>query len=110
MMLRIVYVDDEKELCEVFQEIFSTPEVSIETYSSPSKALEKILENPPDLIFMDYRMPEMNGLELARKCPGNIKKYLLTGENNLTLDFPFEAILSKPSNSKQIREIISNAK
>lgn len=37
------------------------------TYSRPSAALEELEKKRPDAVFLDIDMPEMNGLELARK-------------------------------------------
>ncbi|MFZ4715255.1 MAG: response regulator [Bacteriovoracaceae bacterium] len=108
MSIRVFYVDDEAELCELFEEAFSGPDVIIETFTSPLKALEKILENPPNLLFTDYRMPEISGVELGQQCPETLEKYLITGENNLVIDIKFEAIISKPMNSELVGKIILN--
>lgn len=108
-MIKVYYVDDEPELCELFDDLFANSEVLICTFSDPTVALQKILTNPPDLLFMDYRMPGMNGVELAQKSPIHLKKYLISGENNLTKDILFEAILSKPLNIQLIRKIIMDA-
>ncbi len=108
-MIKVYFVDDETELCELFDDLFANSEVLICTFSNPTDALEKILTSPPDLLFMDYRMPEMNGFELAQKCPTHLKKYLISGENNLTNDILFEAILCKPLNIQLIRKIIMDA-
>jgi two-component system invasion response regulator UvrY len=32
-----------------------------------AEALQKVLEAPPDLILLDYQMPDLNGVDLARK-------------------------------------------
>jgi two-component system invasion response regulator UvrY len=32
-----------------------------------AEALQKVLEAPPDLIVLDYQMPDLNGIDVARK-------------------------------------------
>ena len=32
-----------------------------------AEALHKILESPPDLVVLDYRMPDLNGVDVARQ-------------------------------------------
>ncbi len=108
MALKIFYVDDEPELCELFEDLFSENDVHIKSFPDPLQALEEINQNPPDLLFMDYRMPGLSGVELAHKTSVEIKKYLISGENNLRPDYPFEGILSKPLDTLLIREIIKS--
>ena len=108
-MIKVYYVDDEPELCELFVDIFASSEVSVSTFNNPSEALQEILSNPPDLLFMDYRMPRMNGIELAQNSPAHLKKYLITGENNTSENIMFEAILKKPLDVQLIRKIIMDA-
>lgn len=109
-MLSVYYVDDEPELCELFEDLFSSSEVKVVTFTNPLLALEEILLSPPDLLFMDYRMPGMNGVELAKKTDPQLKKILISGENNVVTDFNFEFILAKPLNIKLVREIIAKGK
>ena len=109
-MIKVYYVDDEPELCELFVDFFASSEVIVSTFNDPLEALEEILSNPPDLLFMDYRMPRMNGLELTQKSPAHLKKYLISGEINISVEFIFEAILKKPLDVPLIRKIIIDAK
>ncbi len=109
MPLKVYYVDDEPELCELFNDLFSSSEIIVTTFTDPIVALKIIQENPPDLLFMDFRMPGLNGLEMAKKLSPQLKKYLISGENNLAMDYPFQAILKKPFNIKEIRELIQTA-
>lgn len=110
MALKIYYVDDEPELCELFEDLFSDEDVFIKSFPDPLKALEEINQNQPDILFMDYRMPGLSGVELAQKTNVEIKKFLISGENNLRTDYPFERILSKPLDTLLIRELIKSFK
>ena len=110
MEIKVYYVDDEPGICELFEELFSTDEVTVVTFTDPFLALEAILQSPPDILFTDYRMPGMNGVDLAKKTDPMLKKILISGENNVVTDFKFDAVLTKPMNTTLIREIIAKAK
>jgi DNA-binding NarL/FixJ family response regulator len=38
-----------------------------------AEALQKVLDSPPDLVLLDYQMPDLNGVDIARqiseRCP-----------------------------------------
>ena len=72
-MIKVIHVDDEKNCLDLTKEImaFYDKEVNIESFTSPRKVIENVLTNEPDLILSDYRMPEMNGIELTKQ----IRKY-----------------------------------
>ena len=53
MALRVVYIDDEIMLSEIFQEMISCESISVKTFSDADKAIEDIRTNPPDIIFYD---------------------------------------------------------
>jgi DNA-binding NtrC family response regulator len=108
--IKVYYVDDEPGICELFEELFSTDEVTVVTFTDPFLALEAILQSPPDILFTDYRMPGMSGVELAKKTDPMLKKILISGENNVVTDFKFDAVLTKPMNTNLIREIIAKGK
>lgn len=46
--------------------------------TSPVKAMEKILEDCPDLIFIDVQMPQMSGLEFVKQLHGRVNPSLRT--------------------------------
>lgn len=66
---RTIIVDDEKAAIDsmiVLLEDF--PELTIvNTFISSKEALEFVLKEKPDFIFLDIKMPEISGLEFARK-------------------------------------------
>ena len=110
MGIKVFYVDDEAGICELFEELFSNDEVTVVTFTDPFLALEAILQSPPDILFTDYRMTGLNGVELAKRTDPMLKKILISGENNVVTDFKFDAVLTKPMNTTLIREIIAKAK
>ena len=71
-MIRVLHVDDSYDFREAFKQNLCErfPHVDIEEAVCGDEALQKIKRTPPDLIFMDIRMPGMNGLQLTRKIKG----------------------------------------
>jgi DNA-binding NarL/FixJ family response regulator len=65
----ILIVDDSAPLRQALKERLqiSFPTVSIEEAADGSQALRKVDASPPDLIFMDIKLPGENGLELTKK-------------------------------------------
>ncbi len=109
MSLKVVFLDDEPILCECFSDEFSSANVEITTYSDVNKAIEAVTANPPDLVFLDYRMPTLTGDLAAKKMPDTVPKFLVTGELDLKTDYPFVEILKKPFQYEKIQEIIDKA-
>ena len=68
-MLRVLIVEDKaifreelkKSLCDHF------PSVAVEEAGDGAEALQKVSRTAPHLIFMDIRLPGVNGLQLTRK-------------------------------------------
>jgi CheY-like chemotaxis protein len=108
MSLKVVYVDDEVELCEIFQYTFEAENVSITTFTDPAVAFEAIAKSTPDLIFVDFRLPKTTGDEFALSLPPNIPKFLVTGDIMLETKYPFTKIFPKPYRKEEIQSCIAN--
>ena len=63
-MSRILVIDDEPALGENIVRMVRQPEVSVSVCTDPVKGLADALANPPDLVFLDMRMPGMSGEEV----------------------------------------------
>jgi CheY-like chemotaxis protein len=63
-MKRIVIVDDDELMRELLSRYLEKEEYCVRVHSSPSDALSSILNDPPDLILSDIKMPGMTGIEL----------------------------------------------
>ena len=65
--MNIMIVDDEKIVRESLFHWFAKLGHQVAKASSGFEALEQLAKNPFDVLFVDIRMPEMNGLELLEK-------------------------------------------
>lgn len=57
----ILLVDDEKFFLDLERDFLKDSPVTILTAASGAEAIEMVREHAPNLIFMDLRMPEMDG-------------------------------------------------
>ena len=66
--LRALAVDDSPETLEEISRIMRRVGVACDTAVSGQRALERLhaAEQPYDIVFVDWRMPHMNGVELTR--------------------------------------------
>lgn len=66
---KVLIVDDESTGRTILSKIIQQVEndISVEAFDNPLEALDWLDNNHPDLIITDYRMPDMNGVDLIRK-------------------------------------------
>ena len=107
MPIKLYYLDDEPELLELFSDLISSEHVAITTFSDPLLALDAIKANPPDLLFLDYRLPHTTGDQIALQVPASIPKVLITGDLDVTLHAKYEAKFAKPVSTKDVKAFLS---
>lgn len=96
MPLKIVYLDDEPGLCEMFVDNFASQDVTVDTFTNPEAAVKAINESPPDLVFLDYRLPGTTGDEVAGCLSTFIPKVLITGDLTVISALSFVKVFHKP--------------
>jgi len=65
-MLKILVVDDEQEIVKALKDFFSRRGYDVYAAYNGTKALEIVKEQRPHLVFLDIRMPVMDGLKVLR--------------------------------------------
>jgi len=100
MSLKIVYLDDEPALLEMFGDLFSSPDREIALYDNPKTAIAAIEADPPDILFIDFRLPGYTGDQIAQLLDPKIPKVLITGDMEVKCAYPFHAVFEKPYTSK----------
>ena len=112
---RILVVDDEEELSNSIKKLLTIKNYNVTTASDGIKAIEKIKSEKFDLILMDIRMPNMDGIESVK----NVKKrnpeafiVMMTGEagndeSEKALEVGGYAVLRKPFSPEKLLKSIS---
>ncbi|MDD3088958.1 MAG: response regulator [Candidatus Omnitrophica bacterium] len=79
---KILLVDDDKDMCESLADVLTLDaDYGISFTTDPFKALELVKAEDFSLIVLDYKMPEMTGLELLKRIKEirpDVKVFLLT--------------------------------
>ena len=83
-MVRVLLVEDNRIYREAFKDnlLPHFPGMTVVEAENADEALQKIKATPPDLIFMDIRLPGMNGLQLTQRVKKDFPKMpvvILTG-------------------------------
>ena len=83
---RMIVADDDEEICRGIVKTMARAGVEVDYATTGRAAAEMVRErredHPYDLVLLDWKMPELDGLETARlirkDCPDNIPILLLT--------------------------------
>jgi CheY-like chemotaxis protein len=80
----VLYIDDEPLLCRVFHRILDRRGAPIVTFTDPELALAYAHANPIAVIVCDYRMPNLNGLELLARLELDVPFFLVSGDISIS--------------------------
>lgn len=67
-MKKILVVDDEKDICDLFRRILESAGYQVSTANSGEEALEIIRQESFSLLFLDLNLPGIDGIELCRRA------------------------------------------
>lgn len=111
---RMLFVDDEPELVNLMGIMSDMWGYTCKGFTNPKEALEHFKTTDYDVAILDYRMKEMNGIELARelkKINAEIPILLATG-NNQNIDpwllKDISKMIGKPYRSEDMQTAISS--
>lgn len=68
---RVLIVDDHEDNVELLRARLESWGYATDCAGDGAEALEKIEESPPDLVLLDVMMPNIDGIEVARRVKGN---------------------------------------
>ncbi|MCX6833566.1 MAG: sigma-54 dependent transcriptional regulator, partial [candidate division Zixibacteria bacterium] len=79
---RILVVDDSPDTLEVLQRNLTAQGYQVSTARSVSEATRRLETTPPDLVITDYKMPQIDGLDLVQYVRNNyrdVEVIMITG-------------------------------
>ncbi|MBB6218589.1 two-component system response regulator AtoC [Anaerosolibacter carboniphilus] len=117
MKKRILIIDDEKVLCMSLKEGLKDFGYDVDTACTGTEGIKKLLDFKPQIIFLDMRLSEENGLEVIKKVKAIDKevevimmtaygdtKTAVTAIKNGAFDY-----IHKPFDLEEIQFLISKA-
>jgi len=116
MISKILVIDDDPAVRGAFKLILEDDNFSVREAENGLQGIEMTLAERPDLIFLDLRMPGIDGVETLRRLRSideTLNIYIVTAFANEYMEqlkvireegFQFE-LASKPLSSEQIRNI-----
>lgn len=109
----ILVVDDEKNIRLTMSQALEALKIPVQTAVNGEEALQKLREGTFALVFLDLKMPGMDGMEVLRRIKSNwprIRVVIITAHG--TIQSAVEAMklgavdfLQKPFSPKEIREL-----
>ncbi|MCR5560097.1 MAG: response regulator [Schwartzia sp.] len=115
---RILIVDDTPMNLEVAKGLLKQTEIHIDTAESGQEALVLMAQNDYDVVFLDHRMPQMDGIEtlanfLASEGTRNknipmisLTANAVSGAREMYIKAGFTDYLTKPINSSQLEAML----
>lgn len=114
-MKKILIIEDELKMIEGLKDNLEFEGYEVDTAMEGNSGLQKVLQNPYDLILLDVMLPEVSGFDIcktARKEGVNTPIILLTAKGEeidkvLGLEFGADDYITKPFS---LRELLARIK
>lgn len=71
--VKILLVEDEKEVLELYKLKLTIDGYEVIVAENGSEGLKKAIEENPEMIFLDIKMPEMDGFEVLKRLRSDNK-------------------------------------
>ncbi len=84
-MKRVLYVEDEPALGEIFKAVLEARGYSVDVALNGHDGIEMHTTDPYDIVALDYQLPDMSGLDIAREFfsrNSELPVILITGRGN----------------------------
>jgi len=65
--VKVLVIDDDNELARAMQPVLKTYSIDIDAAHTPEEGLQRLRQEPYDLLLLDVMLPHTNGFELCRQ-------------------------------------------
>ena len=114
----VVIIDDDQHLTNLLAEVLQAEEFEVHATNDPVGSLELVLEVRPDVVLLDWMMPQKDGMDILKElkresATRDIPVFMLTSKGMLSeVNQLFSAgaddYISKPFNPAVIAKQIRN--
>ena len=117
---KILVVDDTVMNLTVVKGLLKQTKIKIDTVESGFECLKRVVEKKYDIIFLDHRMPGIDGIETLKRMQeleGNLNfdtpvisltANAISGARQIYLDAGFQDYLTKPIDSSKLEDMLIN--
>jgi len=115
--VKALVVDDTALSRDVLARMLAAIGVQVETAANGSEALEKVSSQRPDIVFLDIRMPGMDGMQVMQKlrkhyedacpCLVAVSASALHHERRRYIDAGFDAFIAKPIYATEVYDCLA---
>jgi len=113
----ILVVDDEEEVCKLFHRILKDEGYTVLTANSGKEALDLVDKKGPDLVILDLKLPDINGIKVLRRLQRmnkNMEVIIVTGYGTMktarvAMRLGAYDYITKPFDIHYIRTLIKDA-
>ncbi|NSW82096.1 MAG: response regulator [Syntrophothermus sp.] len=115
MARRMLVVDDQKGIRRLLEELFKQEGFEVTVAADGRQAVEEVRKSIPDIVLMDMKMPNMNGIEASEEILNiseNIPIILMTAYGEIELVEKSQKIgvrryIVKPFDISVLREMVA---
>ena len=104
-MKKILLVEDEQDIATVLDMVLEEGGYEVDCFSDPVLALKNFRARSYDLVILDIKMPEIDGIELSqqiKKIDNAVKVCFLTASELYYEEFRKEIGLEEPTLDKDL--------
>jgi CheY-like chemotaxis protein len=113
----LLYVDDDEALISVMSRMLARQGYVVESLDNPQEAIDRLREpqRRPDVVIVDYNMPQMSGISLARAIRTlDARLPIILTSGHVTDEMREQAraagidhVIEKPDTSRELASLIA---
>ncbi|MDH4231521.1 MAG: response regulator [Nitrospirota bacterium] len=118
-MKKVIVIDDEPFILMMIADKLKTAKIDVITLRESKNALEIIRNEKPNLVILDWMMPELSGIDLCNMIKNDpdiaaIPIFMLTAkgqdsDEQLGLQCGVERYITKPFSPKSLLDMVKEA-
>ncbi|RMF99569.1 MAG: response regulator [Nitrospirae bacterium] len=115
-MAKVMVIDDEPFILMMIEDKLKSAGLEVVTRREPQGAVEEIKKERPDLLILDWMMPEISGIDICREIKSDpdlsgIPVFMLTAkgqedDEKLGLQCGVDRYITKPFSPRGLLEIV----